>query len=55
MLVKKLGKESVIWRFNPLILTDKITPDILLRKIKKLKGFTEKFVFSFSNIESYGK
>ncbi len=59
LLVDKLGEGSVIWRFDPMILTDKITIDDLLRKIEnigdKLKGYTQKLVFSFADISSYRK
>ncbi len=58
-LVEELGKGRVIWRFDPLILTDKITIDDLLRKVEnigdQLKGYTEKLVFSFADIERYKK
>lgn len=58
-LVGKLGKGHVIWRFDPLILTDKIGIDELLHKIEKtgdmLKGYTEKLVFSFADIRMYKK
>lgn len=58
-LVIKLGKGHVIWRFDPLILTDKITIDDLLCKIEyigdQLHGYTEKLVFSFADISSYKK
>lgn len=58
-LVDKLGKGRVIWRFDPLILTDKIDMDDLLRKIEnigdQLLGYTEKLVFSFADIVSYRK
>lgn len=58
-LVDALGKGSVIWRFDPLILTDDINIDKLLRKIEnigdQLKGYTEKLVFSFADISSYRK
>ena len=58
-LVNTLGKGSVIWRFDPLILTDTITPDLLLKKIEhigdSLLGYTEKLVFSFADIASYRK
>lgn len=58
-LVDKLGKGHVIWRFDPLILTDKISMDDLLHKIEnigdQLFGYTEKLVFSFADIESYKK
>lgn len=57
MLVDRLGKGRVIWRFDPLILTDHIHEDLLLRKIEALgdalKGYTEKLVFSFADIVSY--
>lgn len=59
MLSKRLGKESVIWRFDPMILTDSISIDDLLRKVQnigdQLKGFTEKMVFSYADIASYRK
>lgn len=58
-LVDKLGYGRVIWRFDPLILTDKITVDNLLNKIHKigdqLKGYTEKLVFSYADIQAYRK
>lgn len=58
-LVKRLGVGKVIWRFDPLILTDTIGVDDLLNKIKnignQLKGYTEKLVFSFADIDSYRK
>ncbi len=58
-LVDKLGKAAVVWRFDPLILTDNITIENLLNKIEfigdQLKGYTEKFVFSFADIQSYRK
>ncbi|MEE3483411.1 MAG: DUF1848 domain-containing protein [Bacteroidales bacterium] len=58
-LVGELGKGRVIWRFDPLILTDRITINDLLRKIEnigdQLYGYTEKLVFSFADIVSYKK
>lgn len=58
-LVDKLGKGNVIWRFDPLILTDEITIPVLLDKIKKigdkLLGYTDKLVFSFADISTYKK
>ena len=58
-LSERIGKEKVIWRFDPLILTDKIGIDELLRKIEsigsQLKGYTQKLVFSFVDIKSYKK
>lgn len=59
LLVDKLGKGAVVWRFDPLILTDKINLDKLLQKIEyigdQLQGYTEKLVFSFADIMSYRK
>ncbi len=58
-LVSKLGKGHVIWRFDPLILTDTIDIDLLLKKVegiaKQLVGYTDKLVFSFADILAYRK
>ena len=58
-LVDTLGEGSVVWRFDPLVLTDTISEDSLLEKIdniaKHLRGYTEKLVFSFADIDSYKK
>ena len=58
-LVERLGKGHVIWRFDPLVLSDTISIDSLLEKIEnigdKLLGYTEKLVFSFADILSYRK
>ena len=58
-LVDKLGKGRVIWRFDPLLLTDNISIDALLSKIEhlgnQLQGYTEKLVFSYADILSYRK
>ena len=58
-LVDKLGKGRVIWRFDPMILTDQIDLDDLLRKVEnigdRLQGYTEKLVFSYADIASYKK
>lgn len=54
-----LGKEAVIWRFDPLILTDNISVDTLIEKIERvgteIHNCTEKLVFSFADIDSYRK
>ena len=59
MLVDRLGKGAVVWRFDPLIMTDTIGSDLLLEKIRRigneLKGYTDKLVFSFADILEYGK
>ena len=59
LLVDRLGKGSVVWRFDPMILTDDITIEDLLCKVRnigdQLKGYTEKLVFSFADISIYRK
>ena len=59
LLVEKLGKGAVIWRFDPMILTDNITVEDLLQKVQnigdQLNGYTEKLVFSFADILTYKK
>lgn len=54
-----IGKEKVIWRFDPLIITSTIGPRELLTRIwnigNKLKGYTNKLVFSFVDVKAYRK
>ena len=54
-----IGKEKVIWRFDPLIITPTIGPQELLTRIwnigNKLKGYTDKLVFSFVDVKAYRK
>ena len=58
-LVDRLGKGGVIWRFDPLMLTDTIGTEDLLAKIEnignQLHDYTEKLVFSFADISTYRK
>ena len=58
-LSNRLGKKRVVWRYDPLILTDTIDVDELLRRVKnigdQLKDYTEKLVFSFADIATYRK
>jgi len=58
-LSELIGKEKVIWRFDPLILTNKTGVDELLQKIEsvgnQLKNYTSKLVFSFADIGIYKK
>ncbi len=50
-LSQKLGKERVIWRYDPLILSESISIDILLDKIAviadEIKEYTNKLIISF--------
>jgi len=54
-----IGKEKVIWRFDPIILANEITPRELLTRIwrigNELKGYTDKLVFSFVDVKAYRK
>jgi len=57
MLVEHLGVGGVIWRFDPMILTDRIHIEDLLERVEnignQLKGYTEKLVFSYADIIAY--
>lgn len=56
-LSDKLGPARVVWRFDPLILGDRLTVSGLLNRVEslagQLKGYTEKLVFSFVDIAGY--
>ena len=58
-LAQMIGKEKMIWRFDPLIITPTIGPRELLRRIwdvgNQLKGYTDKLVFSFVDVKAYRK
>ena len=56
-LSKRTGKEKVIWRYDPIIFTDRYTPRYHLEAFAQiaaaLNGFTEKCVISF--VDAYAK
>jgi len=56
-LSNKIGKEKVIWRFDPLILSNSLSVQDLLSKIEKIgdqiNKYTEKLVISFIDIDEY--
>ncbi len=58
-LSRRIGKGRVVWRFDPLVLSDRITVQDLLEKIEsigdRIAPFTERLVFSFVDIEKYAK
>lgn len=58
-LSNRLGKQRVVWRFDPLLLTREIGIDELIARVKKigdtLKEYTERLVFSFADISEYKK
>lgn len=53
------ARDRIVWRFDPLILTDALTPKILLERIKKIGDriapYTSRLVFSFIDIAAYAK
>lgn len=53
-LSRKIGKEKVIWRYDPIIFTDKYNPEYHLKAFeqiaKELCGYTSKCVISFVDI-----
>lgn len=59
LLSERIGREKVIWRFDPLIMTTSIGPQELLSKIwnigNQIKGYTNKLVFSFIDVKTYRK
>lgn len=58
-LSELIGKEKVIWRFDPLLLTCQLTVSELLTRIRELGNqlirYTDQLVFSFADILSYQK
>ena len=58
-LSERVGKDRVVWRFDPLILTDKLSvPDILAKVERvgdKVAQYTSRLVFSFIDIDAYKK
>ena len=58
-LASLLGPERIVWRFDPVLFTKTLTPRELATRIfkisKKLKGCTNRLVFSFIDIKVYKK
>lgn len=56
-LSNRIGKQKVIWRYDPIIFTKTYTPQYHLKAFEQiamaLKGYTEKCVISF--VDVYGK
>lgn len=58
-LSRKIGKERVIWRFDPICLTDTLSVDRVMDRLARigdmLSGFTEQLVVSFVDVNAYLK
>lgn len=58
-LSEKIGKERVLWRYDPLFCADNLSPDDLLVKIESigenLSKYTNKLIFSYADIDKYRK
>lgn len=58
-LSERLSSERVIWRFDPLLLTESLVYGELIERVEeaaaKLSGYTQKLVFSFADIIRYRK
>jgi hypothetical protein len=58
-LSRRIGKGRVVWRFDPLVLSERITVQDLLEKIRlignRIAPYTERLVFGFVEIAKYAK
>ena len=62
-LSKRIGgahaRDRIVWRFDPLVLTDALTPKTLLERIERIGDriapYTARLVFSFIDIKAYAK
>lgn len=58
-LSKRIGKQKVVWRYDPIIFTKKYTPEYHLKAFEQiatnLKGYTEKCVISFVDVYAKNK
>lgn len=58
-LSDRIGRDRIVWRFDPLMLTDKLDVDGLLDKVERLgdriAGHVSRMVFSFIDINAYKK
>lgn len=56
-LSRKIGKDKVVWRYDPIIFTEKYTPEYHIKAFEQiasaLNGYTEQCVISF--VDHYGK
>ena len=55
----RIGRDRVIWRFDPLILSESLTPEVLLDRIEyigeAIHKKTRRLIISFVDIEKYAR
>jgi hypothetical protein len=53
-LASRIGRERVLWRFDPLVLTDTLSPEALIARMERigreLSGYTERLTVSFISL-----
>jgi hypothetical protein len=58
-LSERVGRGRVVWRFDPLVLSDTLTVGDLLEKVARvgdrIAPYTKRMVFSFVDIDKYAK
>jgi hypothetical protein len=58
-LSQAIGKERVVWRYDPLLLADGLDADRLVERVarigERVHPWTEKLVIAFADIERYAK
>lgn len=56
-LSARYGRERVVWRFDPLLLSERLAPGALLQRVvalgERLHPFTARLVFSFADLAAY--
>lgn len=54
-----IGKEKIVWRYDPVFLTEENSPEIILERIEfiaeQIQNYTKRLIFSFADIMHYEK
>ncbi len=58
-LASRIGKEKIVWRFDPVLVTDALSVPKIVERFKcigdSVQGSTERLVFAFGDIARYAK
>ena len=58
-LSQMLGKKRIVWRFDPICISDEVSPESILLRLKRLAQIlgplTERLVVSFVDVDAYKK